>query len=109
MVGNHAKHLMDKARIAHKKSDWLRQYLLAHMSSCGISEIRSDDGTFRVSLQIERDESVLIFDEAQLPADYMKETPATFTPDKKLITKSIKDGFEVPGAKLVKKDRLTIK
>lgn len=108
MVEAHAKALMDRVRMARKRSDWVKQYLSSHMLACGITEIKSDDGTFKASLAIGRDESVDVFDEKQLPGDYMVEKTTT-SPDKKLIAKAIKDGFEVPGARIVRKDRLTLK
>jgi hypothetical protein len=107
-VESHAKELLNRVKAARRRSEWLKQYLSSHMAACGITEIKSDDGTFKASLSIGRDESIEIFDEAQLPADYMAEK-TTITPDKTLIKKAIKDGFEVPGAKLIKKDRLTLK
>lgn len=109
MVEQHAKRLMEAAKSARKRTEWLRQYLQSHMTACGITEIKSDDGTFKATLSIGRDESVEIFDAAQLPQDYMREIPAESEPDKTLIKKAMKDGFDVPGAKLVKKDRLTLK
>jgi hypothetical protein len=109
MVEQHAKRLMDAARSARKRTEWLRQYLQSHMTACGITEIKSDDGTFKASLSIGRDESVEIFDAAQLPQDYLREIPAKYEPDKKLIAKAIKDGYDVPGARLNRKDRLTLK
>lgn len=109
MVEQHAKRLMDAARSARKRTEWLRQYLQSHMTACGITEIKSDDGTFKASLSIGRDEPVEIFDAAQLPQDYLREIPAKYEPDKKLIAKAIKDGYDVPGARLNRKDRLTLK
>jgi hypothetical protein len=107
-VEQHAKELINRVKTARKRSEWLKQYLQSHMTACGITEIKSDDGTFKATLAAGRDESIEIFDEAQLPIDYMAEK-TTVTPDKTLIKKAIKDGFEVPGARLIKKDRLTIK
>lgn len=109
MVEAHAKSLMDRVKTARKRSDWLRQYLQSHMTACGVLSIKSDDGTFSAVLAQGRDKSVEIFDAAQLPDDYLREIPARTEPDKALITQAIKDGFEVPGARLVAKDRLTIK
>lgn len=110
MVEGHAKELISRVKTARKRSDWLREYLRSHMDSCGITEIKSDDGTFKASLAIGRDESIEVFDSAMLPNDYWTEPkPPEPAPDKALIKKAIKDGFDVPGARLVKKDRLTIK
>lgn len=108
MVERHAKELLDRVKAARKRSAWVRQYIQTHMQASGITEIKALDGTFKASLAIGRDESVDVFDELQVPMDYMREK-VTSAPDKALITKAIKDGFEVPGARLLKKDRLTIK
>lgn len=109
MVEQHAKALLDRVKTARRRSDWLRQYLQSHMTACGITEIKADDGTFKASLAIGRDESVEIFEPGMIPQDYMREIPAKAEPDKTLIKRAMKDGFDVPGAKLVKKDRLTIR
>lgn len=108
MVEAHVKALSGRVKAARKRSEWLRQYLTSHMAACGIQSIKSDDGTFSAVLQTGRDESVEVWDSAQLPSDYMRET-VKVEPDKTLIKKAIKDGFDVPGAKLVQKDRLVLK
>jgi hypothetical protein len=109
MVEDHAKALMDRVKAARKRADWLREYLRSHMAACGILSIKSDDGTFSAVLSPGRDKSVEIFDAAQLPPDYLREIPAKTEPDKTLIRKALDDGYEVPGAKLVARDRLTLK
>jgi hypothetical protein len=109
MVEAHAKELLDRVRKARKRSEWLKQYLASHMAACGVLTIKANDGTFTATLSPGRDESVDIFDAAQLPQDYLREIPAKYEPDKTLIKKAIKDGYEVPGARIVAKDRLTIK
>lgn len=53
--------------------------------------------------------SVDIFDNLQIPSDYLTEVPATFTPDKMLIKRALQDGFDVPGARLVHGQRLAVK
>ena len=108
MVEAHAKALLQRVKTARKRSEWLREYLRSHMAGCGVLSIKSDDGTFSVKLERERDESVEVFDDKQLPRDYLRET-VKVEPDKALIKKAMKDGFDVPGAKLVRKDRLTIR
>lgn len=109
MVEAHAKSLLDRVKAARKRSDWLRQYLQTHMAACGIREIAAEDGTFKATLAVGRDESVDVFQPELLPQDYMREIPAKYEPDKTLIKKALKDGFDVPGARIVAKDRLTIK
>jgi hypothetical protein len=108
-VKAYAKELAAKIKAEEKRQEWLRKYLQDHMAMAGITEVKDDRGIFKASLAIGRDEAVEIFDEAQVPSDYMREIPAKQEPDKTLIKKALKDGFEVAGAKLVKRDRLTIK
>lgn len=109
MVEAHAKTLLERVRTARKRSEWLKEYLRTHMTACGVLSIKSDDGTFSATLAPGRDESVEVFDAAQLPQDYLREIPAKYEPDKTLIKKAIKDGFTVPGARIVAKDRLTVR
>jgi polyhydroxyalkanoate synthesis regulator phasin len=108
-VKDYIKDLTTKVKTMEKRQEWLRRYLQEHMAAAGITEISDDRSVFKASLSVGRDESVDVFDEAQLPADYLREIPAKHEADKTLIKKAIKDGFEVPGARLVKRDRLTIK
>lgn len=108
MVEAHAKALLERVKTARKRSAWLRQYLRTNMQETGITKIKSDDGTFTMTLERERDESVEVFDEKQIPAELIK-TKTETAPDKVAIKKLLAAGTDVPGAKLVKKDRLTIK
>lgn len=108
MVEAHAKGLMLKAKTVRKRAERLREYLRMHMHTAGILSIKSDDGTFACKLEKERDEAIEVYDDKQLPIDYMRQT-VKVEPDKTLIKKAIKDGFEVPGAKLIRKDRLSLK
>lgn len=109
LVKRRAKELADAAKREEKRLEWLRTYLATNMAATGITSIKSDDGTFSAKLERERDASVEVFDEAQLPVEYMREIPAKQEPDKKLIAKAIGDGYEVPGARIVKRDRLTLR
>lgn len=109
MVESYAKDLMARVKTQKKRGEWLRGYLASHMAACGIEQIKDERGIFTAKLEVGRDEAVEVFDAAQVPFNYMREIPAKSEPDKALMKKAIKDGFEVPGAKLVKRDRLTIK
>lgn len=108
-VEAYAKELLQRVNTERKRIEHLKAYLLEHMRASGMLKIVDDRGIFTATRSPERDESVNVFDEKQVPQDYMREIPATQEPDKVLIKKAIKDGFEVPGAKLDKRDRLTIK
>ena len=58
------------------------------------------DPAFTVSL-VPTQRAVIVFDESQIPPDYMRtpEPPAP-RPDKKLIKQAITDGYDVPGCTL---------
>lgn len=105
----YAKELTDRAKTAERRAEWLRTYLREHMASAGIAKVKDERGLFEATLAIGRDKSVEVFDAEQLPADYLREIPAKYEPDKTLIRAAIDKGFDVPGARLVSKDRLTIK
>lgn len=109
MVESYAKELLARVKTTRQRGDWLKEYLRSHMAAAGVLEVKDERGLFKAKLEVGRDEAIEIFDEAQLPQDYLAEVPATYKPDKVLIRKAIRDGYEVPGARLIKKDRLTIK
>lgn len=92
-----------------KKQQRLREYLAESMKRTGITEIKAADGTFHAKLHIERDSAVEIFDEKQIPFQYMNAPkPPAPKPSKAEIAKALKAGIDVPGAKIVKRDRLEI-
>ena len=105
----HAKRYSDRAKTVERRAEWLRKYLAESMAKTGITRVVDERSMLAATLAIGRDEAVVIFDEKQLPSDYMREIPATCEPDKALIKKAIKEGFDVPGAKIEHRDRLTIK
>lgn len=105
----YAKELGLRAATMDKRAEWLRTYLSSHMAAAGITKVADERSLFSAQLMLGRDKSVDVFDAAQLPADYLREIPARQEPDKQLIAKAIKDGFEVPGARIVARDRLVIR
>ena len=109
MLKARSEELAAQARTIQKRRDWLKRYLLENMAAAGLTEIRANDGSFRVRRMPERDESVEVFDPNLLPDDYMREIPAKQEPDKALIKKALKDGCDVSGARIVKRDRLEIR
>ena len=105
-----------EAKVAARKAvlvgqqEKLRAYLAANMKRTGITEIAANDGTFRAKLYIERDASVEIYDEKQIPAQFMTTPkPPEPKPSKAEIGKALKAGQEIAGARIVRKDRLEIK
>ncbi len=102
-----AKELQEQAKRHARRVEWLRQYLAENMAETGVLQISGGD--FTAKLERERDASVEVFQPELLPLDYMREIPARQEPDKTLIKKSIADGFDVPGARIIKRDRLILK
>lgn len=108
-MSDHVLRVNERAAALERKTEKLREYLATSMKRAGISQITANDGTFSAKLLLERDAAVEIFDEKQIPAEFMK-TPKTPDPkpSKADISKAIKAGREVPGAKIVKRDRLEL-
>ncbi len=88
------------------RADYLEKRVFNTMLETGITKIECP--YFTLSIQA-NPPSVEVFDALQIPADYLREVPVTYAPDKALIKKAIVDGFEVPGAKLTTSRRLVIK
>lgn len=96
-------------RDAHKKkSERLKKYLADHMKAVGRTEILADDGSFKVKLYLNRDQSVVIEADANFPPE-LCEDPKPPEPSKSKIKQALLDGKEIKGASIVSKDRLTIK
>ncbi len=107
MWKNRIKQMTAHIKSMESNAERAKTALMHAMQVTGTSAIKSDDGLFKAVLYPERDVSVDVFDEAQLPRDYTVEK-VTIAPDKKLIRKALDDGYDVPGARIVRKDRLQI-
>lgn len=86
----------------------LKQYLLDGMTLAGIQRIESPQFVVKIA---NNPPSVDVFEPGLVPAEYMAEPPPPPepAPDKKMIAKAIKDGYEVAGCRLVQGVRLDIK
>ena len=91
-----------------RKAEKLREYLADNMKTAGIHEIKANDGSFIVKLYPDRDESVLIEEGAQFPPELCND-PKPPEPSKTKIKNAILAGQPVAGARIVRKDRLTIR
>lgn len=98
--------MAERRKALEKRSERLKAYLHNNMERAGISKI--DSPWFCISLK-KNPAAVVIDDESSIPADYLREIPATFQPDKALIKQAISDGFDVPGCHLAQGTRLEIK
>lgn len=101
-----AKQMMDRAKALRKKADSLKHYLHSNMEKAGIQKIECP--WFVLSIKL-NPASVKIDDESLIPDYYMREIPAKFEPDKKLIKSAIDEGYVVPGCHIERGTRLEVK
>lgn len=89
-----------------KTAAGLREYLKDNMIATGIQKI--DAPLFKIRLQ-NNPPKVDLFEPGLIPLEYMEqpEAPPPYA-DKAAIAKALKDGKEVPGARLVQGQRLAI-
>lgn len=107
MVESHAKKLLARVETQKRRNEWLRNYLMTNMLDAGITEIAVENGA-RIRLYPYRDEAVEIFDERQVPAEYLAD-PKPPAISKTKVKAALKNGVDVPGAMLAKRHRLEIK
>lgn len=101
------KDMMAKVEAREKRLERFEAYLADCMKATGITEVKHELGLFAAKLYLERDESVELEPDAIFPASLCNE-PKPPTPSKTLIKAAIKKGEAVAGARIVRKDRLTI-
>lgn len=106
MLEEHIGRMTGKLKAAKARNQSLKDYLARNMQAAGITEIKADDGTFKASFR--KSEAVVILDEAQIPAEFMREAVKT-EPDKTAIRKAIESGRQVAGAKIEGRKNLQIK
>jgi hypothetical protein len=99
--------LKDLKATRERVSQGLRDYLKSCMESAGIEKIECP--LWKISIQ-KNPPAVEIFDTLSIPSAYMTDPkPIPPAPDKALIKQAIKDGIEVPGARMTQSTRLAIK
>ena len=97
--------LLSRSSRIEKNIEWLRNYLLQNMNKVEIKTIQSP--LFDISV-IQNPPSVSITDVKAIPEEYLKKSEI-FSINKTEIKKMLSLGVDVPGAELVKKERLSIK
>lgn len=101
------KRLQELKKARQARADALRDYLLRNMIASDIQVIECP--LFRLSVA-KNPPAVEVFDEKQIPQDYFTSPPAPPPAlDKKLIAQALKDGHDVPGARLRQGLRLTVR
>lgn len=99
--------MAERRKSLERRADWLKAQLKAAMEYTGIQKIESPEFVIRLQAN---PESVELDEPALLPAEYWRQPePPPPEPDKTAIKAALKDGEDVPGARLVRGTRLRIK
>ena len=103
----HAKAMAERAKAMENRAERIRKYLMDGLTLAGRDKIETPFFKIKIALN---PPSVAIDDESMIPAAYKTEPlPPAPAPDKKLIAAALKDGFDVPGCRLVRGTRLDIR
>lgn len=100
--------IQDKIEREEANQARLKDYLQACMLMTGTDLIKSDDGLLTATLYRNRDESVELDEGAEFPAALCND-PKPPAPSKTKIKNAILAGEAVAGARIVRRDRLTIR
>ena len=106
LLEEHIKAMQAKLKACRKREGSLKDYLARNMKAAGILKIEADNGSFSASFT-KNPPRVAIWDEAQIPADFMR-TKTTTEPDKTAIKAAIQAGQDIPGAKLEQGETLRL-
>lgn len=102
-----AKAMLARADRIEKRAESIRAYLLFQCQAAGISKIESPWFTLAVR---KNPPSVVVDDEAVIPAEYIVQPPPPSPrPDKDAIKRALKAGTAVPGCHLLQTERLEIR
>lgn len=101
------KDMLEKIEAREKRLERFEVYIGECMKATGTLEIKHELGLFGAKLYLDRDESVELDPDAAFPASLCN-APQPPAPSKTKIKTAIKAGEAVAGARLVRKDRLTI-
>lgn len=104
------KQMADRRKAIEKRAAALTERLKMGMEIAGVSKLE----TPHFALTIKKNPpSVEVWDEKQIPAEFMRTPepppPPQPVPDKASIAKSIKAGNEIPGVRLIHGTRLEVK
>jgi len=108
MLKSYLVEIQDRIAREEKNRERLKDYLQGAMTVTGVHSIKSDDELLQATLSPGRDESVEIDEGATFPYALCND-PKPPAPSKMLIKAAILAGEAVAGARIVRKDRLSIK
>ena len=107
-IRNEEKKLAERRHVLERRAERMRDYIAASMLAFGDKQLE----TARVALSLRKSESVTIYDETLIPAEYVR-TVESVKVDKTAIKKAIKElakfGGCVPGAVLEVHQNLQVK
>jgi len=96
-----------RRKAIEKRAEGLRAYVLSSMQVAGVKSIECP--YFKLSIQA-NPASVDVFEPGLVPAEFMRQAePPPPAPDKTAIKDALKEGLDVPGARLTQGVRLAIK
>lgn len=104
VLDEEVKRLANRKKILNNRIDSLKTYVLGNMNALGLKKVK---GAI-LSVSITEPKSTQIYSENLIPNEY-KEEIITFKIDKTAIKKAINEGLEVPGAKLITNESITIR
>lgn len=94
-----------RAKAIQARADRLRDYMAACLSAAGIQKIEGPG----IRIGWRKSSAVVIDDPAQIPAEFMRTPePPPPQPDKRAIGDAIKEGTDVPGARIEARQGLVI-
>lgn len=102
-IESERKNMQAREKALKAKVKWINDYLLTNMEKADIKEISCPQFVIRLR---KNPESVEIYDEDVIPEEY---TQTKVEISKQAIRLAIAGGMEVPGARLVQKNSLSIK
>lgn len=96
-----------RRKAIERRADGLKRYTLAAMQAAGVEKIECP--YFKLSIRA-NPPAVEVFDERQVPIDYMRvPEPPPAAPNKDAIKAALKAGQDVPGCRLTQSVRLEVK
>lgn len=105
-IADAIKQMQAREKTKRKHAENIKKYLADQMDRAGKTKVNSP--WFVVSVA-QNPASVIVDDESLIPDDYMREIPASYSPDKKLIKSAMDEGYAVPGCHLERATSLRIK
>lgn len=98
--------MAERRKRIEKRAEQIRDYLKTCMELAGVSKIECPH--FQLAIA-KNPASVDIFEQSTIPAQYLDFPEPPPTVNKTRVKAALKDGIDVPGARLVQATRLSIK